>query len=383
LQSRISYFWKEADARKGFRTGVSIHSHTNHSRESLSFISILANRYAFLQWYVERHLLKASRRGVAVDLFKACWTPPLTAREAHDVERKQIEDVLGLEALVSLSDHDNIAASSLLRVMPEFRNVPISVEWTVPFAEANFHFGVHNLPERDAAATMSELAAYTANPTMARLEELFRYLNELEGVLVVFNHPKWNLCFLDSERFEFLLTDFLSRLSAFIHAFELNGLRSWKENQKVAKLAYGWNHLVISGGDRHGREPNGNVNLTSASSFNEFVYEIRVHRCSHVMFMPQYADPIAMRFFQTFLDVIREYPDKPEGARSWDQRTLHPGPNGELKPVAAQWERPPDSIQTLFSLARKLESGYAARLWRAAARNEDLRLHLIDGEQNI
>lgn len=383
MQSRISYFWKEADARKGFRTGVSIHSHTNHSRESLSFISILANRYAFLQWYVERHLLKASRRGVAVDLFKACWTPPLTAREAHDVERKQIEDVLGLEALVSLSDHDNIAASSLLRVMPEFRNVPISVEWTVPFAEANFHFGVHNLPERDAAATMSELAAYTANPTMARLEELFRYLNELEGVLVVFNHPKWNLCFLDSERFEFLLTDFLSRLSAFIHAFELNGLRSWKENQKVAKLAYGWNHLVISGGDRHGREPNGNVNLTSASSFNEFVYEIRVHRCSHVMFMPQYADPIAMRFFQTFLDVIREYPDKPEGARSWDQRTLHPGLNGELKPVSVQWDRPPDSIRALFRLARKFESGFGPRLWRAAARNEDLRLHLIDGEQNI
>jgi len=383
LQSRISYFWKEADARKGFRTGVSIHSHTNHSRESLSFISILANRYAFLQWYVERHLLKASRRGVAVDLFKACWTPPLTAREAHDVERKQIEDVLGLEALVSLSDHDNIAASSLLRVMPEFRNVPISVEWTVPFAEANFHFGVHNLPERDAAATMSELAAYTANPTMARLEELFRYLNELEGVLVVFNHPKWNLCFLDSERFEFLLTDFLSRLSAFIHAFGLNGLRSWKGNQKVAKLAYGWNHLVISGGDRHGREPNGNVNLTSASSFNEFVYEIRVHRCSHVMFMPQYADPIAMRFFQTFLDVIREYPDKPEGARSWDQRTLHPGLNGELKPVSVQWDRPPDSIRALFRLARKFESGFGPRLWRAAARNEDLRLHLIDGEQNI
>ena len=383
MQSRISYFWKEANARKAFRTGVSIHSHTNQSCESLSFISILANRYAFLQWYIERHVRKASKRGFAVDLFKACWTPPLTAREAHAVERKQIEDVLGLEALVSLSDHDNIAAATLLRVMPEFANVPISVEWTVPFAEANFHFGVHNLPERIAAATMMELAAYTAKPTPGRLQELFRYLSELEGVLVVFNHPKWNLSFLDSGRFEFLLTDFLSRCSAFIHAFELNGLRSCRENQDVAELAHGWNQLVISGGDRHGREPNANVNMTNAGSFDEFVHEVRVRRMSHVMFMPQYADPIAMRFFQTFLDVIREYPEKPEGTRHWDDRTLHPGPNGELRPVSAQWSRPPDSIRRLFSLARQMESGYVPRLWRAAARNEGLQVRLLDGEQNV
>ena len=146
MQSRISYFWKEADARKAFRTGISLHSHTNHSRESLSFISVLASRSDLVHWYLERHQRKAMRRGVAIDLFKACWTPPLSAREAHDVERRQIEDELDLEALVSLTDHDNIAASSSLRVIPEFENVPISVESTVPFAECHFYLGVHNLP---------------------------------------------------------------------------------------------------------------------------------------------------------------------------------------------------------------------------------------------
>lgn len=382
MQSRVSYFWKEADARKPFRTGISLHSHTNHSRESLAFISVLASRLALVEWYLERHQRKASRRGVYIDLFQACWTPPLTAREAHDVERTQIENVLELEALVSLTDHDNIDASMLLRVVPEFANIAISVEWTVPFEEGRFHLGVHNLPRRRAVAIMQDLAEYTAHPQRERLNEIFRYLNELEGVLIAFNHPMWNISFLEPARFKYLLTDFLSRYSAFIHALELNGLRSWKENQKVAELACGWNQSMISGGDRHGREPNGNVNLTNARSFEEFVNEVRVRRISHTMFMPQYADPIAMRFVQTFLDVVREYPDKPEGARKWDERTLHPDTNGMLTPVSAQWDYPPYIIERIFQLARSLESGIASRLWRAAARNEAPRLRLTDGEPN-
>lgn len=379
LQNRISYFWKEADASKTFRTGISLHSHTNHSRESLSFVSVLASRSALVEWYLERHRQKASRRGVSIDLFQACWTPPLTAREAHDVERNQIEKELGLEALVSLSDHDNIEASALLRVVPEFVNIPISVEWTVPFEEAYFHLGVHNLPGRHAAAVMGDLAAFTANPQPGRLKEIFHYLNELDGVLIVFNHPKWNISLVDPALFSRLLTGFLSQYSAFIHALELNGLRSWKENQEVAELAYGWNQVVISGGDRHGREPNANVNLTNAISFEEFVDEIRVRRMSHIMFMPQYADPIVMRFVQTFLDVVREYPDKPAGARNWDDRTLHPDPNGVLKPVSSQWLEPPYLIKRIFNLARSFESGTATRLWRAAGRNEASCLRLADG----
>ena len=385
MQSRISYFWKEADARKAFRTGVSLHSHTNHSRESLSFISVLADRSAFLGWYLERHKQKAARRAVSVsiDLFRACWTPPLTPREAFDVERKQIEDVLGLEAQVSLTDHDNIQAATLLRVVPNSGHVPISVEWTVPFEDGYFHLGVHNLPEKEAAAVMADLAAFTAHPEAKRLPEIFRYLNELEGVLIVFNHPKWNIALLEYARFNYLLTDFLARYSASIHAFELNGLRSWHENQETAKLASGWNQLVISGGDRHGCEPNSNVNLTNVGSFEEFVHEIRVLRMSHVMFMPQYADPMAMRMFQTFLDVVREYPDMPEGARNWDNRTLHPDINGMLTPVSTQWVEPPAFIQSVLWLARKLHSGAAPRLWRKVGRNEEFRLRLSDGESNV
>jgi hypothetical protein len=346
----------------------------------LSFVSILASRYRAIEWYLERHQRRAERNGVAIDLFKACWTPPLTAREAHDVERKQIEDVLELDAIVSLSDHDNIDASTLLRVIPGFDQAIVSVEWTLPYKQCNFHIGVHNLSAKTAAAVMKDLADYTANPRIERLAEIFHYLNERRGVLLVFNHPKWNISFLETAHFQFLLTDFLSQYSSFIHAFELNGLRSWRENQEVAQLANGWNQPVISGGDRHGREPNGNVNMTNATSFEEFVDEVRVRRISHVMFMPQYADPIALRFVQTFLDVIREYPDKPEGAKRWDGRTLYPDANGVFRPVSEFWAEPPITLERFFRFVRRLESGRAHHIWRVAGRNEALRLHLTNGE---
>ncbi len=383
MQSRISYFWKEPNARKGFDVGVSLHSHTNHSRESLSFVPLLANRCAPAKWYFERHKRKALRGAIPVDLFGAHWTPPITAREAYELERRQIEEVLGLQALVSLSDHDNIEASSLLRVVPEFSDAPISVEWTVPFEEGYFHLGVHNLPPKRATSVMADLAAYTAHPEQGDLKQLFRYLNEFEGVLIVFNHPKWNIALLEPSRFHYLLADFLARYSAFLHAFELNGLRSCWENQEVAKLAYGWNQLVISGGDRHGREPNANVNLTNACSLEEFAHEIRAQRVSNVMFMPQYADPLAMRFVHTFLDVIREYPDNPDGARNWDDRTLHPDASGELKPVSTQWNGPPALIANVFRLAFHLETGFAPNLWRKVASNKEFRLNLMDGQSNL
>jgi len=37
-RSSISYLWREPEAAKGFTTGVSLHSHTNQSKETLDFI---------------------------------------------------------------------------------------------------------------------------------------------------------------------------------------------------------------------------------------------------------------------------------------------------------------------------------------------------------
>jgi len=44
------------------------------------------------------------------------------------VERNQIEEVLGLTGLVSLTDHDTISAPTLLRVVEETSRIPFALE---------------------------------------------------------------------------------------------------------------------------------------------------------------------------------------------------------------------------------------------------------------
>ena len=125
----------------------------------------------------------------------------------------------------------------------------------------------------------------------------------------------WDLFLVGKESHQFLVNEFLQSYGAFLHALELNGLRDWEENRYVRRLAQQWNMLLISGGDRHGVEPNANINLTQAASFTEFVHEIRRQRDSNVLFMPQYAEPWKHRLLQSTLDAIRDYPDFPQGSR--------------------------------------------------------------------
>jgi len=102
---------------------------------------------------------------IPVDFSRAYWTPPLSPKLAYETERDQIENTLGLRAMVSLTDHDNIEAPVWLRSRCD-SNTPISLEWSVPFAGTIFHLGVHNLPSGQAQATVQDLAAYTQNRMM-------------------------------------------------------------------------------------------------------------------------------------------------------------------------------------------------------------------------
>ncbi len=341
-QSSISYLWREPEAAKGFVTGVSLHSHTNQSKETLDFISEMSKDWTFLQplmrWAEQR-----SKRltGIAPAYAQAYWTPPLTPSLAFDLERKQIENKLQLPGLVSISDHDDIKAPLMLRTVPSSEHIPISLEWTVPFGCTAFHLGVHNLPSATAADWMERLVAFTATPVKERnpklLGEYLAELHEIPSVLLIFNHPLWDLYRVGKDRHEVDVNQFLALHGQFIHALELNGLRDWKENRETATLANKWNQLVISGGDRHGVEPNANVNLTHATSFNEFVHEVRRERLSHVLFMPQYAEPWKHRILLSTLDAIRDYPHFPEGSRLWDERVFHPDVHGNIRPLTELW----------------------------------------------
>src|SRR5580700_6312002 len=132
-ESQISYLWNDVHAAKGFATGVSLHGHTNRSKESLDFVVRLAFENRCFQELLrrrEKHCLET--HGLRIDYAAAYWTPPLTPRLAFDLENRQIEDRLGIQPLVSLTDHDTIEAPMLLRTVASARHIPVSVEWTIP-----------------------------------------------------------------------------------------------------------------------------------------------------------------------------------------------------------------------------------------------------------
>jgi len=337
--STISYLWRDKNATQGFRSGVSLHSHTNQSKETLDFLANLGNQYPVIRPLLSRLENRSEQmHGVRVNYAESYWTPPMTPKLAFDLETRQIEK-LDLAPMVSLTDHDTINAPMLLRTVPSARQIPVSVEWTAPYGEQSFHLGVHNLPSARANEWMATLADYTATPSDKRFTEILRALDEEPNVLVVFNHPLWDLYLIGKERHEFLVNEFLLVNGNYLHALELNGLRNWDENRAVRRLAEQWNMLLISGGDRHGVEPNANLNLTNASSFTEFVHEIRREKKSDLLFMPQYAEPWKHRMLQSTIDAIRTYPEFPQGSRTWDERVYHPDANGVARPLSELWPR--------------------------------------------
>jgi hypothetical protein len=342
MSQTVSYLWREPKAANGFKAGVSLHSHTNQSKETLDFIAELSTDWGVLQplmRWAERRSVKYS--GIKPDYARSYWTPPLTPRLAFDLERLQIEEKLQMPAMVSITDHDDIRAPMLLRSLESARQIPVSLEWTVPFGATAFHLGIHNLPSATGADWMRRMEAFTAMPQaerpVKRLTEMLAELDELQGVLIVFNHPLWDLYRIGTDQHRFLMNDFLAVNGQFIHALELNGLRYWDENREVTRLAAQWNQILISGGDRHGIEPNANVNLTHATSFTAFVYEVRRERESHVLFMPQYAEPWKHRILNSTLAAIRNYPEFPEGSKRWDERVYHPDAEGKIQPLSELW----------------------------------------------
>jgi hypothetical protein len=380
----VSYLWRDQKAHEGFRSGVSLHSHTNQSRETLDFLANLGSTYSMIRPLLARLERRAEKlHGVRIDYASSYWTPPMTPRLAFDLESGQIEK-LGLSSMVSITDHDTIEAPMLLRTVPSARRIPVSVEWSVPYGGVqDFHIGIHNLPSARARQWMNTFAAFTANPGEQRLREILIALHEEPGVLVVFNHPMWDLFLVGEKRHQFMVNEFLLKFGAWIHALELNGLRNWEENRETRRLAERWNMVLISGGDRHGVEPNANINLTNSTSFTEFVHEIRRERKSSVLFMPQYAHPWKHRLLHSTLDAIRNYPDFPQGSRTWDERAYHPDARGVMRPLSEIWPkgRAPLAIQCVIKCVQMLGaspvSGGLRMAWNDASQ---LRLALGDQE---
>jgi len=325
---------------KCFRAAVSMHCHTSHSRESLTFIPHYARRIPVISRFYESEM---KRYGEKIDFARAWWTPPATARQVFEMETVEVESRLGLPAIVSITDHDDITAGLWLQSLDSQGRIPISVEWTVPYGRGYFHLGVHNLPPDRASELMREMSAYSQIDGQPRqrmdLRDLLAWITEFPETLVVLNHPLWDIEFIGGQQHAVALGSFLGEHKDRIHALEINGFRPWRENKAVMTTAQDFGLPAVSGGDRHGFRSNTMLNLTRAASFAEFVAEVREDGRSDVLLMPEYHESRVLRTLEVVADVLRHYPNHPQGQFLWTNRVFIDTENRGARPLSDYWKR--------------------------------------------
>ncbi len=341
-KTRLYILHKAKDLSKEAKTGVSLHCHTEHSKEMLHFVPHYADKLPVISYFWNRERENYTKReGKGIDFSTGFWSPPLTAPEVYNNEKDQINKA-GLDAITSITDHDSIEANLQVNEHIENEKAPISLEWTVPYSYGFFHVGVHNLPKDCAIELTKTLLDYTfneANHGIENLHEMFSMLNTLPEVLVVLNHPLWDIEIVGKEKHKILLKNFLKEYGRRIHALEINGFRSWSENKAVLEMAEALGYPIVTGGDRHGCKPNTVINLTNAKTFAEFAEEIRVDKRSEVVLMPEYKQPLHSRQLQSFAEILKRYPDFPEGRKKWFDRVhFDTGDGYGVRPLSVHWE---------------------------------------------
>jgi hypothetical protein len=337
-----------------YRAAVSLHSHTMHSREYLGRLPGYISKIPIAWYVIEREIGRLHLyAGRIVDFRQMYWTPPLSPREAFDLEQRQVEEKLGLRGLVSLSDHDNIEAGLRLQMLEHTSQAPVSVEWSVPYDRTVFHLGVHHLPVTRAKDWMEAVARFTASPRTDVLRQLLHELNAEPSVLLILNHPYWDAESVGPDQHRDALAIFLQKYGHLLHGLELNGLRSRNENEQVLKLGKAVDLPVVSGGDRHGCEPNAVLNLTAATTFADFVDEIRLERRSHVVLMPQYFEPLRHRLLESAWHALSDAPGE-FGRAHWMARVFIPGADGSPRPLSdfmgTRFQRVVDVFRRIMAL---------------------------------
>src|SRR5262245_54859003 len=205
-----------------FTSAVSLHAHTHHSRESLADVEgYLAQVPLFGHRFVHELQSCFTADGCAPDYSRVWWHPPVTPRAVFESEANQIETRLGLSPLVSVTDHDDIMAGLELQSLYARRRAPISFAWTVPFGVGYFHLGLHNLSSESALSWFARLSAITADPSHRAIGAALADLDALEGSLIVFNHPHWDLAEVGRDAHAQSVRLFLEYYGTRLHALEL------------------------------------------------------------------------------------------------------------------------------------------------------------------
>ncbi len=357
-QSRFSF-------PAGIRSAVSLHGHSECSRETLEFIPKIARNIPLVARFYERGREQYHKEnGRPLDLGEWYWRPHVTPAGLIRSELEHLHEKLALPGLVSLTDHDTVEGPAALRAAG--LDVPLSVEWSVPFDRCLFHLGVHGISPDAIDGMMAAFAAYTAGSpagSVSKLAEILEALGECAGTLVVLNHPCWDLAGAGQMRHDSTLLAFLRGFRHRIHALELNGYRHWNENRDVLPLARGFNIPVVGGGDRHGLAPNSIVNVTRAATFEEFAHELRVDRTSRCVVFPEYTEPFVGRVLKGACEVLRPQPHHHRKQKTWPERVFVTI-DGVEHSVASLWEGEPLWLRSIVAATRVIGSAPFDALFR-------------------
>ena len=327
-ETAFYYRWRKGgdpEALGGrFSTGVSLHGHTWYSHESLAFLPNAVRKMyvlpVLLRWAEGKYERKWKNH---FDYSRGYWTSPVSPVAAARLESRQIAE-LGLAPLISLTDHDAMDSAH------ELRAHPVSIEWTAPYEGAVFHIGVHNIPAGERDAVLAALRAYTAQPESRVLSSIIAGLAAFPDALIVFNHPLSDQGRIGFEIHESRVREFLKQHHQWLHALETNAMQPWRMNRRVAAMAAEAGLPVVAGGDRHGFEPNGAINLTRARTFTEFAHEVRHDKRSAVLFMPQTRRSLALRYAENVKMIMDEYPEL-GGREHWHDRVFYESADGSTR----------------------------------------------------
>src|SRR5262245_39628260 len=112
----------------GMLAAVSLHSHSDCSREKLDFVPGIARRIPVLAAFFERATDSYRRaHGRELDFAAAYWRPPMSPAAVVASEREQIAARFDCDGLVSLTDHDTVEGPRALTSNGD-RSVPLRSE---------------------------------------------------------------------------------------------------------------------------------------------------------------------------------------------------------------------------------------------------------------
>ena len=288
---------------RDFKLPVSLHGHSYHSEEILGRMNQIMKLPVL---NVIHELFNHEFRAKAHDDLNyedLHYCPPISPEEIHAMELNNVKFMGFEDILLTITDHDKIAAChELQETRPDLiPKTSISEELTVFFNHQSIHLGVHGIPVRESEQIHSQLQMLCKKRDFDSVFDLLK----ATGCLVILNHPLWHLKMVGD--FDSVVSIFMKRYKQFIHALEFNGLRTKSENCKVIDWARSLQLPLIGGGDRHTPIPSLVMAASfEADNFNDYIEEVKSGR-GVVLGKNDYFLPHWWKLFVRILQYVEKY----------------------------------------------------------------------------